>query len=317
MAGRLIASIASLMATGLCWGQTFPDRPIRVIIPYAAGGSSDAPIRFMTTRAEAQLGQPVVVENRPGANAMIGSNAVAQAPADGYTLLWTFPASISRIFVKAPPFDVRTDFVAASGMCMTAHTLAVSSSLGAKTLTEFVDIAKKSPGKLNYAISANSTMLPMEMFKSIAGLDIVGVPYKGSAPATQALMAGEVQAIFGLLASFRALEASGKVRVLASIAPRRQAAAPDLPTFAELGYPNVVLPQSTFFLARRGTPEDRVSKLSAALTTAAATPEIEKACVASGGEAVVARGAALQKHLDDEMERWAGAAARAKFQPTE
>ncbi len=312
---RLAAGL--MLVAGSCFAQQFPDRPLRVISPYAAGGVSDATIRLMTTRAEPQLGQPIIVENRPGANAMIGSRFVAQAPADGYTMLWTFPAAISRTFIKDPPFDVRTDFVPVSGMCMTAHVLAVGTAVPAKSLAEFVDLAKSNPGRLNYAISANSTMLPMEMFKSIAGLDIVGIPYKGSAPATQAFMAGEVQAVFGLLASFKPLEAAGKARVLASIYPRRPAAAADIPTFSELGYPDLVLPQTTYFLARRGTPVDRLAKLSGVMTTIAASPEVGKACFDTGGEAVSARGAALEKYADDEIARWAAAATRARFQPSE
>lgn len=306
-----------LIAANACVAQQFPDKPIKLIIPYAAGGTSDVTIRSITTRMEPQLGQPVILENRPGAAAMIGSSFVAQAPADGYTLLWTFPSAISSVFVKAPPFDVRTDFVPVSAMCMSAHVMAIGSSVPAKSLPEFVEYSKKNPGRLNYAQSANSTMLPMELFKSAASLDIVGVPYKGSAPATTALIAGEVQAIFGLLGSFKQLEAAGKVRIIAGLSQRRTASAPDLPTFVELGYPDMILPQTTMFLARRSVPAERLTKLSGMMTTIVGSQEVGKLCADSGGDAVATRGPALQKHLDDEMERWRTAASRAKFQPTE
>ena len=306
-----------LFAANACLAQQFPDRPLKIIVPYAPGSVTDPAIRSIASKMEAQLNQPVIVENRPGAAAMIGATAVAQAPADGYTLLWTAPIAISKVYFKNPPFDIRTDFAPVSGMCTSSYVMAISSSVPAKSLAEFVSYVKANPGRLNYAISANSTMLPMELFKSIAGLDIVGVTYKGAAPGNQAIAAGEVQAIFGFVTSFKPLESAGKVRILAGVFPKRPSVAPDIPTFAELGYPGVTLTQSTAFLARRAVPGDRLAKLSGIMTGLVGLPDIAKPCIDSGGEPLTVQGAAIQKQLDDEFERWSAAATRAKFQPAE
>ena len=317
MTSRMNVLAGLLLAANACIAQQFPDRPIRIVVPYAPGSVSDATIRLIGNKMEAQLGQPVIMENRPGAAAMIGATVVAQGPADGYSLLWTSPAAISKVFVKSPPFDVRTDLAPVSAMCMSAHVLAVNISLPVKTLPEFVNHVKKNPGRLNYAQSANSTMLPMEFFKQVAGLDIVGVPYKGAAPANTAIVSGEVQAIFGLLTTFRPLEAAGKVRVLAGTFPRRPPAAPDVATFSELGYPDMVFPQTTTFLARSAVPADRLTKLSGVMTGIVGLPDVAKPCIDAGGETLTIQGAPLQKHVNDEIDRWGAAAVRAKFQPTE
>jgi tripartite-type tricarboxylate transporter receptor subunit TctC len=313
MIGRAILLAGGLSLASVCAAQKFPEHAVRLIVPYGAGASSDPAIRAFLASMEQKLGQTVIFENRPGAGAMIGSTFVARAPADGYTLLWIFPAAVSKTFVKDPPFDAQKDFTPLSGFCTSAHVLAINADVPAKTLAEFTAYAKKNPGRLNYAQSASTTLLAMELFKSLAGLDIVNVQYKGTAEATTALISGEVQALFGLIISFKQHVASGKLRILASTYPERAPAAADVPTFSELGYPGMKLTITTVFAARSDVPAERLATLAGAMPVD--LPEVEKTCVAAGGAAATQRGAALRKLVDSELEQWGNAAVSAKFQP--
>ena len=310
-----IAALAGTLFMGTAPAEDFPAHPLRLIMPYAAGSSSDVTVRLIANRVEPQLKQTIVIENRPGANALIGAAFVAKAPADGYTLLFTVPPAVSKIYFRNPGFDVRSDMVAVTGICATPYVLAVNSGVPAKSLAEFVSYAKANAGKLNYGDSANSTMLSMELFKSVAGLDVVVVPYKGAAPATQALVAGEIQALFGLVSSFKALEDAGKVRMLASTFPRRLAAWPNMPTFAELGYPDEKLTVTTTLLERRGAPPQALEKLALLFKPAVAAPEVVKVCTDAGGEPVTADMDQLQRSMGEEIDRWTFAASRARFVP--
>ena len=246
------ARISGLILTALCTSlavpfsaiaQTFPSKPVRMVVPYPAGGGIDIMARQFAARFSPQWAQPVVVENRPGSSTIVGTEIVAKAPADGHTLLLTTDASMSinpHLFAKLP-YDPARDFAPVTMLVLLQQMLLATPSLGVSTVADLVKLAKTRPGSINYASygSGSQPHLAGEMLKSAAGIDLVHIPYKGISLAVPAVAAGEVQLTFGGILTSMPFIKSGRVKPLAIGGTKRSPLLPDVPTFAEVGYPEV------------------------------------------------------------------------------
>lgn len=275
----LAAFAATSLAAPLAFAQsTYPDHPIRVIVPFPPGGSVDPIMRIVAPKLSEVLGQPVVIDNRAGANSAIGAGMVAKAPADGYTLLFT-AGSTHVILPLQPPNspDFMKDFAPVSGVSRSSYLLAVHSSVPAKTLPEFIAYAKANPGKLNFASSGvgNLNHLAAELFNLRAGTKIVHVPYKGGAPAVQDFLAGRVQMMFTNVPTLQPHVDAGTLRALAYTTARPGS---QVPTFAQYGLSELEsIEPYEVLLAPVRTPEPVIARLTEAMQKVLAMPEVDKA----------------------------------------
>ena len=289
------ALCASLALAPVALAQTpapsYPTKPIRIVVPYPAGGGIDVMSRVIGERLSQRLGQPVLVDNRAGAGTIVAAEAVARAAPDGYTLMVTTDATVSvnqHLYAKLP-YDPVKDFTPITQMVLLNQLLLANPGVTANNLKELIAYAKANPGKLSYASygSGSQPHLAMEMFKSQAGVDILHVPYKGIPQAVPAALAGDVQLTFSGAASTQALIKAGKLKALAIGGKTRLALLPDVPTFAESGFPDV--PANAWFglFAPAGTPRDVVMKLHAEVTRILKDPDFaQKEILAKGYEVV-------------------------------
>jgi tripartite-type tricarboxylate transporter receptor subunit TctC len=258
------------------FAQAYPSKPVRMIVPYPPGGGNDTLGRLFAAKLSERLGQPFVVENRPGAGTMIGTEAAAKSPPDGYTILLSSIAThaLSPNLYARVPYDPLKDFAPITLLGIAPTVLVVNADLPAKTLQELINLAKKQ--QLAYASGGNGTPphINAEVFKSVAGIDLLHVAYKGGGPALVDLMAGRVQAMLDTAASAMPHVRSGKLRALAISAPRRSPELPDLPTFAEAGLPQYDTNAWYSMHAPAGTPPDIVRRLNAELVAILKDPEI-------------------------------------------
>jgi len=286
----------------------FPDKAIRIVVPFPPGGATDAAARLVAVKMSEYWGQPVVVDNRAGAGGNVGSDLVAKAPADGYTLVMGVTGShaINTSLYSRMPYDPVADFVAISQVAVVPNVLVVHPSVPAKNLAELVALAKKEPGKLNYASLGNGTAahLGMEMLKAEAGVDITHVPYKGSAPAVSDLLAGQVQMMVDGLPSALPHVKAGKLRAIALTSLRRSPSLPDLPTIAE-SYPGFYADAWSGLFAPKGTPQPVVDKLSAEVQRILKLPEVREKLAALGAEPVGSTQAEFAAHVKKEIDKWA------------
>ena len=307
---RHAALIAAMMAltSGAALAQTYPDRPIRLVVPFPAGGGGDAIARPLAQRLSEQLGQQVVIENKGGANGNIGAEDVARAAPDGYSLLFANSSlMISVNLYKKLPFDVLTDFAPVGLASVSASVLVVHPSVKAKTPEELVALAKSKPGKLNFGSAGRgSTMhLAGELFKSMTGADIVHVPYKGAGPAISDLIGGHVEVVFVNIPPVLSNIQAGKVRALAVTTKTRSAVLPDVPTLDESGLPGY---QSTTWygiLAPAGTPQPIVERLNRELAKAVNTPDLQAQLRALGSEPSPDTPAEFGTFIRSDIASWA------------
>ena len=245
--------------------QSWPAKPVRLVVAYPPGGGIDVMARQIAEKLTAAWGQPVVVENRPGANTIVATDAVAKSAADGYTLLFTTDAtfSINPHLYSKMPFDTQRDFTPVTMLVLLQQLLVAHPSLQADTLSQLISLAKSDPGKINYASygSGSQPHLSGEMLKFKAGIDLVHVPYKGISLAVPAVMAGEVQLTFSGIASSLGPLRSGRIRAIAIGGPKRSPIWPNLPTFTELGYPEVETHAWFGLFLPAGSPKEAVSKI--------------------------------------------------------
>lgn len=286
----------------------FPNKAIRIVVPFPPGGATDAAARLVAVKMGEHWGQPVVVDNRAGAGGNVGSDLVAKAQADGYTLVMGVTGShaINTSLYSKMPYDPVADFVAISQVAVVPNVLVVHPSVPAKNLAELVALAKKEPGKLNYASLGNGTAahLGMEMLKSEAGVDIAHVPYKGSAPAVSDLLAGQVQMMVDGLPSALPHVKAGKLRAIALTSLRRAPSLPDLPTIAET-YPGFYADAWSGLFAPKGTPQPVVDKLSAEVQRILKLPDVREKLTALGAEPVGSTQAEFAAHVKREIDKWA------------
>jgi tripartite-type tricarboxylate transporter receptor subunit TctC len=304
---QLAAGAAALPAASrFAWAQNYPTRPVRLIATNAAGGASDIFARLMGQWLSERLGQPFVIENRPGAGSNIGTEAVVRAPADGYTLLLVSPANVinATLFDKLNYNFIR-DIAPVAGISRESIIMVVNPSVPAKRVPEFIAYAKANPGKLNVASAGIGTgaHLASELFKMMAGVDMVHVPYRGGPPALTDLLGGQVQVMFvGMQSSIEHIRA-GKLRALAVTTAARSAALPDIPTIGEFvpGYEA----SSVYGLgAPRNTPAEVVERLNQEINAAFADPKIKARLADTGCTVLAGSPADFGKLIAEETEKW-------------
>jgi len=304
---KLILVLASL-AAGAALAQDYPSRPIRVVVPYSAGGSSDGPMRVLAQEMSKQLGQQMVVENKPGQGAMLGSADVVKAPPDGYTLLLASnPNAISASLYSKLTHDPVEDFAPISLLASEQAVLLVHPSVPAKNLREFIAYVKQRPGKVDYSSSGNGSAqhLFMAMFASQAGIEMNHIPYKGSAQAVPALLGGQVSAAMPGLAAMRGHIREGKARALAVTGAKRASAAPEIPTMMEQGMKDYELYVWMGMLAPKGTPAPIIERLHREFVTALRAPAVKTFMDGAAIEAVGSTPAEFGRFFREEKVRWA------------
>jgi tripartite-type tricarboxylate transporter receptor subunit TctC len=286
----------------------FPSKPVRVIVGFAPGGAVDIPARLIAQRTGEALGQPLVVENRPGADGILAGDFVAKSPADGYTLVWVSAghAMNSILHAKTIPYHPINDFAPVSLVASGPLTLVVNRALPVNGLKELVALARAKPGQLNFASSGSGGTMHLagELLKSAANIDIVHVPYKGGSQAVNDVLGGQIELTFvGAPASMPHIR-SGRLKVLAVSSAKRSAALPDVPTVAELGYPGYEVGTWYGVLAAARTPPATVSKLSAELARSVAQSDIREKLLALGIDPVGSTPEQFTEHLNKEIARW-------------
>lgn len=303
----LTASVAATAFATPAFAQTYPNKPVRMLVPFPAGGATDVLARALSIKLGEKLGQNVVVENRPGAGGTIGSAAVAQAAPDGYTILLATSSthSIGPVINPKIPYDAQNDFTALGQVASSPNIVLVPQSSPAKTMREFIDYAKKNPGKLNYASSGNGTIvhLTSELFKAQSGTFIVHIPYRGTALAIPDLISGKVDVLFDSLVSGLPHVKDGKLRGLAVTSEKHSPLAPDLATVADAlpGFESV-----TWFglYGPKAMPADVVQKLNSSLNAALADNEVKERFARLGAEAIGSTPAGFATLAQNERAKW-------------
>jgi tripartite-type tricarboxylate transporter receptor subunit TctC len=304
--------LASLLAFGFgafAHAQTteFPVRPIRIVVPFAAGGATDVIARVVGQKVSELLGQPVVIDNKAGASGNIGALQVARAAPDGYTILMaTSSHAINATLYRKLDYRLTTDFVGLSNLASVPLLLVVNTAVPAKTPAELVTYAKAHDGKVNFASGGTGTAahLAGEQFNTLAGVQMMHVAYKGGAPAQTDLMGGQVQAMFANLPEVLSQVQAGRLRPLAVTGSTRRANLPAVPTFAEAGFAQIDAKSWFGLFAPAATPAPVVAKLSAAIVKAVADPAVQARLNELGADPVGSQSAAFQKFVVQEVERW-------------
>src|SRR5258706_14939515 len=302
---RALLLILALVSSPLA-AQSYPSRPIRFIVGFTPGGGVDINARLLAARMSELLGQQVVVENKPGAGTNIANEYVAKAAPDGYTLLFNSAAfAVNLALYRNPPYALR-DFAPVSVFSESVNLLVVSAALPARTLQDLVAMARERPGSLNYSSAGAGTTQHMaaELFKLRSGTDIVHVPYKGSAPALTALIAGEVQLSFSNTVAINQHVRSGRLRALAVAGPKRTDVLPDVPTMKEAGVEGVEVPLWFGMLAPAATPREIVQLLAANVTKAGHAPDLRQNMIDQGADPVGNTPEEFQRQLDREVASW-------------
>lgn len=285
-----LAAFTVLVAGGVAAADTWPSRPIRIVAPSTPGDAPDVIARLLAERLGAALDTQVIVENHPGAGGVVGSDFVAKAPADGYTLIIGNAGShgINAAVYAKLPYDIQRDFVAVSQVAVSPNILVVNPQTPATNLQQFIAYAKARPGQLSYASGGNgsSAHMSMELFKSMAGVDLVHIPYKGSSPALTDVASGQVAAMFVNLPPALPLVKAGKLRPLAVTTRTRSPLLADVPTMQESGLPNYETVAWFGILAPAATPKEIVVRLSTEIAKIVRTPEMRERLLALGAEPV-------------------------------
>ncbi len=299
--------------------QVWPAKPIRLMVPFPPGGTTDIVARIVAQKLAERLGQPIVIENRGGAGGTIGTALIAKAPADGYNLA----VASTSTHVVAPgvyaklDYDPVKDFAPVGLMAMSPYLLVVNPAVPAKTLQELVALAKKQPGRLNFASAGvgSTTHLAMEMFKSASGTFMLHIPYNGNGPAGTATVGGQVEALFGSLPALLGHAKSGRVRALAVGTLRRSPSLPDVPTVAESGYPGFDASLWLAIMAPAGTPQPIVERLNKELVALIATADMRDALDKAGAEPLTGTPAELAALIRDGVSKYAKIIKTAGIKP--
>lgn len=309
MPGRTFptACLSLALCAGGAWAQSYPVKPIRIVVPTSPGGGNDFVARHVGQKLGERLGQQFIIENRAGAGGAIGTAYVAKANPDGYTLLLGFVGQLAMLpHVEKAGYDPLKDFVGVSLIASSYHFLAVHPSLPVRSVKQLVALAKKRPGELNYA-SGNiwtPTHLVPELFKSATGTDIVAIQYKGSGPAAIGVLSGEAQVIFAGTTAILSYLNSKRLIGLAVTSPRRTANAPDIPTLTELGVKGVEAPSWYSIAAPAATPRDAVTKLHGEIVKLAATPDYRAPLERQALEPTTTTAEEFAAFLQSEYSKW-------------
>ena len=304
---RFIAFVLPALLAIPASADDYPNRTVKLIVPFGAGGPADIYARILAQRLSEETKQAFVVEDRPGAGSIIGTDAVAKSAPDGYTLLiMSNTHTTNESLIPNKPFQLMRDFVPVASINYSDLVMVVPTSLPAKSVKDFIDMAKKDPGKLNYASSGPGTPYHMagELFKAMAGIDVVHVPYKASGDARNAVLAGQVEMMFDAVTTMTQLAKAGKVRALGTTGTTRSALTPDLPTIAETvpGY------EATIWIgvmAPKGTPKEVVNFLNTSINKVIELPDVKAAWLKQGAVPMVKTPQEFDAFLRKDIEKWA------------
>jgi len=312
---RLTLALAVLPLGGAALAQSdFPNRTVKLVVPFAAGGS-DTMARAFAEKLTVVLKQPVIVENKPGGAAIIGSSHVAQSPADGYTLLWLGGGSLTPVLIKDLKFEILKSLRSVVSIARGGMTLMVPGSLPVNNFSEFLAYAKSNAGKLNYSHTAGSILLATEMLKSRVGFEAVAIPYKGSTQVATALMTNEIQMGIDVPVFYLGMIKDGRIKAIAHGAQERSPSLPDVPTLAEVGVRDLQFAFSYGIWVPAGTPDSAVDKLNAAFNEVLKDSSIRERLAQAG---VVPVGGAPEVHAQTvkaEQDMWAAAAKQIGYEP--
>ena len=305
---RAVLALLLLSVNAAAWPQAYPARAVRIVVPFATGGPADIYARFIGAKLQEALGQPFVVEDRPGGGSIVGTDVVAKSPPDGYTLLMMSNThTVNETLIPKKPFDLMRDLAPISGVNYSDLLMVIHPSVPANNLKEFIELAKSSPGALNYASSGPGTPYHMagELFKAMAGVDIVHVPHKGSDQARTAILGKQVDMMFDAITTMAANARAGRVKALASSGKTRSPVTPDVPTLSEAG---VLGYEATIWLglmAPAATPRPILEKLNVEINKVVSAPEVKQAWAKQGA---VPMGMAIEqfdKFLREDIVKWA------------
>ena len=300
--------VAMLLMPWVAGGQTYPSKPVKVVIPYPPGSTPDIVGRTLSSKLQDSLGQSFIVENRTGAGGNIGAEAVAKAPADGYTLLIGIngPAAINKFLYKSLPYDSDRDLQPVSLLATSPQMLVVTPTVKADTFKQFVEHARAHPGRLSYGSvgSGSASHLTMELLKSDAKLFIVHIPYRGFPPAVTDMLGGSIDTMFAIIPAVLPQVKAGKMQALAVTGLKRSALVPDVPNVGELGYPQLESLAWIGLLAPAGTPQEVVGRLNAEAVRSMRASEVRESLGKQGFEVVASSAAEFAGWIRTEQSKW-------------
>ena len=288
--------------------QQYPSKPVRVIVPFGAGGPADIYARYLAQRLQEPMAQSFVVDDRPGAGSIIGTDVVAKSPPDGYTLLlMSNTHTVNESLVPKKPFALMKDFVPIAPINYSDLVLVVHPSVPAKSIKELIALAKAKPNGLNYASSGTGTPYHMagELFKSMAGVQIVHIPHKGSGEARTSVMSGQVEIMLDAITTMAPMARAGRVRALGTTGAKRSTVLPDVPTISEAGVKDYEATIWLGIMAPAGTPKPIVDRLNAEIGKIVARPDVKKAWNEQGAEPMAMTPAEFEKYLNADIAKWA------------
>jgi len=304
---RSVLLLAAALITSAAVAQSYPDRPIKWIVPWPVGGGADVVARLFSEKVSEELGQPVIIINQGGAGGNIGARAAADAKPDGYTIVFAYSGthSINPHIYKKMPFR-QDDFTPVIFLTSVPQLLAVNASVPSNNVKDLIALAKASPGKLRFASSGNGAInhLAGELFSSMAGVKLMHVPYKGGGPAAMALVGGEVDMVFGEPSTLLPNIKAGKLRAIATTSKKRSISLPDIPTISESGVPGYDVTSWNGVLAPAGTPPDIIARLNKAFNDVLADSEMRKRLIAIGYEPVGGKPEDFSKQIQSELDKW-------------
>jgi tripartite-type tricarboxylate transporter receptor subunit TctC len=301
--GWLLAPLVALPALA----QDYPNKPVKIIVPFAAGGPADIYARFLGQRLQEALGQPFVIEDRPGGGSVIGTDAVAKSAPDGYTLLlMSNTQTVNESLMQNKPYALMRDFVPVAPINYSDLVLVVNPSLPVGNVAELLALAKSKPGKLNYASSGPGTPYHMagELFKAMANVDIVHIPYKGSSQARTDVLGGQVDMMFDAVTTMSEFARAGKVKALATTGKVRSSVLPSVPTLSEAGvtgYESVIW---LGLMAPKGTPPEIVKRLNAEVVKIVSKPEVREEWAKQGAAALTMNPDEFARYVNDDIVKW-------------
>ena len=288
--------------------QNYPTRPVKIVVPFATGGPADNYARFMAQRLQDSLGQNFVVDNKPGAGSVIGTDLAAKAAPDGYTLLMmSNTQTVNETLIPNKPYGLMKDFVGVAPINYSDLVLVVNPSKGLNSLADVIRVAKTQPGKLNYASSGPGTPYHMagELFKSMAKIDLVHIPYKGSSGARTDVLGGQVDLMFDAVTTMTEQVKAGKVRAIATTGRQRSEVLPDVPTMSEAGVPGYEATIWVGLMAPKGTPKAVVDRLNEAVSKIASQTDVRQQWGKQGAVPMVMNPAVFDKYIQDDVAKWA------------